>query len=81
MKKVNIPPQKEAEPIDWSKPQWVICPSGTVILTTGEHTIGGFCGTALPSKIHNNGYYTNTWDKSIFQPLDFEIPFIISNKD
>jgi hypothetical protein len=82
MKKLELKPTQSVE-IDWSKPQWVLSKNGSlvVVLTTGEHSSVNFTGTALPCEAYPNGDCSDTWVKHNFQPVQGEIPFIISNND
>ncbi len=81
MKKVVVPQQHEKQPkIDWNEKQWVICHHPLrVVLTDGVHNSEMFVGTCMPCYDYPKGIFENTWIKSMFQPLTFDIPFVISN--
>jgi len=82
MLKLTIPQQAAEEPIDWSKPQWVIDEdSHEVVLTSGWHEGSIFSGTCMPCTAWPNGKHTIDWDKNDFRPLTIDIPFTISNND
>ncbi|MBU3661191.1 MAG: hypothetical protein FGM14_15065 [Flavobacteriales bacterium] len=54
--------ENKEENIDWSKPQLLVCKTGTVVLTTGKHDKTGFEGLKVGTSEFCNG-----WSKKSFK--------------
>lgn len=81
MKAIKIINETKEVEIDWSKPQWVKRKAGgdCIVLTTGEHGLVCFTGTAMPCLDFPDGDYSENWTKEYFTPLTGPTTIEISN--
>lgn len=74
MKSEFISKEKQAQEIDWSKPQLLkhVEDAKIVVLSNGTHSKNLFCGTELLSKMKNAemGMSFDSWSKRRFIPCE-----------
>lgn len=74
----QVTPRRE---IDWSKPQFMISKSGTIVISNGNYTAGMFEGTLIhkeTGKSESIGEFSKGWMKVAFEPLT-EVTITIKN--
>ena len=77
---VETPEQPKPEKtIDWSNPMVVKSESGTLVLTTGEHSDTSFTGQVINSDRHPIGEYNSSWNKDSFTPIEEPITITFTN--